>query len=82
MRLTLISLAATAALFVVWLFAARPLTLLLDAIHTTPIDSPAFTTFRYDSSVLELGDTRLDFMTPDGLPTHISATCRPPDLSR
>lgn len=48
---------------IVWLFAARPVSIALDRLHTVLVEAPALDRFRYDNSVLELGDRTLYTLT-------------------
>jgi hypothetical protein len=50
---------------ILWLFAARWVSLTVDRFHTVLLESPALDHFRYDNGVLELGSTRLYLMTPE-----------------
>jgi hypothetical protein len=49
---------------ILWLFAARWVSLTVDHLHTVLIESPALDHFRHDNGVLELGSTRLYTMPP------------------
>jgi hypothetical protein len=71
-RLTLI-LSVVAAGVIVWLLAARSLSLLLDQVHTSRITTAHVDQIRYDNGVIELAGVRLDTLTPETMPSGLTA---------
>jgi hypothetical protein len=73
LRTTLYCILGTGGLLFVWLFGARPFSLLVDRFHTVLIESPPLDHVRYDRGVLELGRMGLYAMlSKSGLPAEVT----------
>jgi hypothetical protein len=56
-----------------WLFAARWLSILIDRVHAIRITAGPVKQLRYDNGVIEVAGVRLDTLTPETMPSGLTA---------
>jgi hypothetical protein len=72
-RLTLVVGFAGVACGIVWLFAVRPLSMLIDRVHTLRIAAEPVKQLLYDNGVFEVAGLRLYTLTTETMPSGLTA---------
>ena len=74
MRNTILySLAAVAAL-VVWVLAARSMSMMIDRVHRLQLSAVPVTKLRFDNGTMEFAGVRLDTLTTETMPSGLKAS--------